>query len=289
MTLNMMNAGEKSVVADVPTYVVTSQETKPRGEIQKKHVLITVGLVVVVGLIITGILVGMYIFSDAQKEIVKFSLDFKSSQDGQNTKQDVESDPNDNSVIFHINKNGQDVYIVNDFNRDMQIVKVQTSENTNCYISALNRSAAYDPSHITGSNSLTGSGGKTEQMYTVSNSPVSDRSFLPKKALDMCKGISVYWAYRSCAGLHIDPPTNGTDVDRNRRTIYAMQPYHGLPGLGGCCYAYYACRVQMTETIQGYYHTCQTYVWTNYCCGSVAYPYCQNAYRAYWKTPGLVC
>jgi len=204
-------------------------------------------------------------------------------------KQDVESDPNDNVVMFHVNKNGQDVYIVNDFNKDMQVVKIQTSADTNCYVSALNRSATYDSSQISGSDSLSGSGGKTEETYKVSNTPISDRTFLPKKAQDMCKGISVYWAYRSCGGQMIDPPMNNTNSDRQRRTIYYMQPYNGLPGLGGCCNAYWACKVQMTETIQGSYHYCQTYAWTNYCCGSVAYPYCQNVYHSYWYTPGLVC
>jgi len=285
----MMDNGEKVEVSDMPAYVVASQTPKPLGAIQKKHVLITVGLILLAGLIIAGILVGMHIFAQAQKDIVKFSLEFKSSQDGQNTKQDVESDPNDNVVMYHVTKNGQDVYIVNDFNKDMQVVKVKTSSDTNCYVSALNRSAAYDASHITGSDSLSGAGGKTEEIYTVSNSPVSDRSFLPKKAKDMCSGISVYWAYRSCGGQRIDPPTNNTDLDRSRRTVYYMASYNGLPGLGGCCHAYWACRVQMTETIQGYNHYCQTYYWTNFCCGAVAYPYCQNVYHSYWYTPGLVC
>jgi hypothetical protein len=297
MTLTMMNGGVKveSVVAETPSYVVTPrfvEETKPPGgSIQRKHVYMMVGAVILAGLIITGILVGMHIFAEAQKEIVKFSLDFKSSSDGGKMKQEVESDPNDNVVMYHVMKNGQDVYVVNDFNRDMQVVKVENSVGTNCYVSALNRTAALDPSHINGAESLTGSDGLATQTYLVSTSPVTDRSFLPKKALDMCSGVSVYWAYRSCASNPVDQSHLNTTspTARNRRDIYYMGSYYGLPGLGGCCWAYFACQVQMTETITGIYHECQTYVWTNICCGAVAYPYCQNFYYGYWSTPGLVC
>jgi len=292
-----MQGGEKKVesgATEMPSYIVTPsfvEEKKLRGGIQRKHVYMLIGAVVLSGLIITGILVGMYIFAEAQKEIVKFSMDFKSSTDGENVKQDVESDPNDNVVQYHVNKDGQDVYVVNDFNKGMQVVRVQTSSSMNCYVSALNMSAALDASQINGAGDLTGSSGLAAQTYTVSNTPVTDRSFLTKKAKDLCASVSLYWAYRSCPSSQVDQSklNNTTLPDRNRRDIYYMGSYYGLPGLGGCCYAYYACQVQMTETISGIYHICQTYVWTGTCCGAIAYPYCQNYYVGYWYTPGLAC
>lgn len=290
----MMDGGEKVGDVVAPTYIVTprfTEESKRRGSIQKKHVFMLVGGIILTGLVLTGILVGIHIFAEAQKDIVKFSLDFKSSSDGGNMKQDVESDPNDNVVMYHVTKNGQDVNVVNDFNRDMQIVKVQTSASTNCYVSALNRTAALDPSQINGVESLTGSDGLASQTFTVSNTPVTDRSFLTKKALNMCAGVSLYWAYRSCSNNRVDPShLNVTDPStRNRRSIYYMGTYNGLPGLGGCCHAYFACQVEMTETITGNYHECLTYLWTGICCGAVAYPYCQSYYYADWSTPGLIC
>jgi len=293
----MMTGGEKAESTPETarsSYIVTPrfvEETKKSGRVTRMNVFMLVGAIILAGLVITGTLVGMHIFAEAQKEIVKFSLDFKSSSDGQNMKQDVVSDPNDNVVQYHVTKNGQDVYVVNDFNREMQIVKVESSSGTNCYVSALNTTAALDPSHINGADSLTGSDKLAAQTFLVSKSPVTDRSFLPKKALDMCSGISVYWAYRSCANSQIDPSQlNSTSPStRNRRDVYYMGTYYGLPGLGGCCYAYFACQVQMTETISGIYHICDTYIWTGTCCGVVAYPYCQNYYYAQWSTPGLVC
>jgi len=129
--------------------------------------------------------------------------------------------------------------------------------------------------------------GRKQEMFAVSNTPVADRSFLPKKAADMCKGVSVYWAYRSCQAQLIDQPDQ--TGDRQRRTLYSISSYNGLPGLGGCCEAFWACQVRMTETIQGSLHTCTVYATYGTCCGSVAYPYCSNVYQAHWNTPNLAC
>jgi hypothetical protein len=295
MTIKMADGSEKATVIDSPTYFVaaprSNEESVNKGKVQKKHVLIGVSLVVVAGLVLAAILIGMHMFSQTQKDIIQFSLNFKSKTDGEDMKQDVEADPNDNVVKFHVNKNGQDVTIVNDFNRDIQVVRLETAESTNCYVSPLNRTAAMDPSQINDLQTKSGERERKQELFTVSNTPVADRSFLPKKAADMCQGVSVYWAYRSCQGQQADPSAMNKTLsgDRQRRDIWVMQPYYGLPGLGGCCYAYYACAVQMTETIQGIYHTCETYVWTGTCCGAVAYPYCQNWYYGHWYTPGLAC
>jgi hypothetical protein len=289
----MFNSGEKSS-AETPTYTITAPTNEmsggqnPRG-VQKKHVLIAVSAVVIVGMVIAAILVGMYMFSEANKEIVKFSLQFKSS-DNENANQDVVSDPNDNVVMFHISKPGQDVYVVNDFNKDLQVVKIETEEGTNCYISPLNRSQAMDPSHITDANSLTGTGGEVEQTFILSTTPVKDTTFMTKKARDMCAGVSTYWAYRHC-GQKVPQDQNVTrsvSHDRNKRALYHFAPVNGLPGLGGCCNIRWACHVSIVETVyaSGVHH-CQFYVTTGTCCSST--PYCWYVYSGTWQTPGLIC
>lgn len=35
-------------------------------------------------------------------------------------------------------------------------------------------------------------------MYTIYNDPVVDRTFLPKKALDLCKNIPLNWVVKHC-------------------------------------------------------------------------------------------
>jgi hypothetical protein len=274
-----------------PTYIVTTatDQSSKKGGLTKKHVLYAVSAVVVIAVILVAILVGMYLFTESQKEIIKFTLKFKGSNDD-DVKQDVESDPNDNVVMYHVTRSGQDAYVVNDFNKGMQIVRMSTSDGVNCYVTALNKSSAMDPSYITGNNSMRDTGSNDESTYAISENPVIDRSFLTKKAQDLCKGISLYWVTKQCGKpeRYINE-TDSDDNGRSKRAIYNMVRYNGLPGKGGCCYAYYACEVRMIEYIQGISHTCQTYVKTGTCCNLVARPYCLNYYKFYWKTPGLQC
>jgi hypothetical protein len=296
MTISMMNAGEKSSV-ETPTYIVTaasaemSSKASSSGGIKKKHVLIVVSSVIVLGLVIAAIMIGMYMFTEANKEVVKFSLQFKAS-DNQNAQQDVESDPNDNVVMYHVQKPGQDVHVVNDFNKDLQVVKIETSTGTSCYISPLNRTQAMDPSRITGAASMSGSEDSNGQTFVLSSTPVSDTSFLTKKAKDMCKGVSTYWAYRSCGGQNVDGQniTRSTSTDRNKRAIYVVNKLNGMYGLGGCCKAVWACEVQIIETVVGAVHGCQFYYRTGTCCGAaIPKPFCDNVYVGGFKTPGLIC
>jgi len=296
MTIKMADGSEKTSGNDSPTYIITSPPSSEaressNGSIQKKHVLIGVSFVVVTGLVIAAILIGMHMFTQGHKDIVKYSTNFKSSSDGEDVNQDVEADPNDNVVKYHVTKNGQDVTIVNDFNRDLQVVKLSTADDTNCYVSPLNRSASLDPSHVNELESKNGDKGRQQEMFSVSSTPVADRSFLPKKAIDMCKGVSVYWAYRSCQGQQADPSAmNQTKSDdRQRRAIYLMNKQHGMYGLGGCCLAVWACQVDITETIQGGIHRCNIYYRAGTCCGVIAAPYCNNVYYAKWQTPGMTC
>jgi len=235
MTIKMIDEGDKVAVVEAPTYVVTPRQAEPSSKgIQKKHVLIMVGLILLAGLILAGILVGMHIFAEAQKEIVKFSMNLKTNSDGQNVKQDVEADPNDNVVRYHITKDGKDVDIVNDFNRDIQVVKMVRGSGMNCYVSALNRSASLNPSHVNGEDrDVNGNNTADSTVFTVSNNPISDRSFLPKKAQDMCKGVSAYWAYRSCNYDSNDKPAAH---DRQRRAWMCRT---------GCGYTVCSCRVEL--------------------------------------------
>lgn len=299
MKLMMTDGKEMTMPANVesPTYIVTAASEKDmsshKGGITKKHVLMVVSGVLVVALILVAILVGMYLFAESQKEIVKFSMKFKGSDDS-DVNEDVESDPNDNVVMYHVTKPGQDAYVVNDFNKGMQIVKVAKDGAINCFVTALNKSNAQDASYITGPDSMSGKDGRREETFMISEDPVMDRSFLSKKAQDMCKGVAVYWLTRQCA----QPlPANFTDGgDRTKRAIYQLPRLYGLYGLGGCCKRHYACELLMIENIQGTLHICQTYFRTGTCCVAsalypvpVPQPYCTTYYSGPWATPGLLC
>lgn len=288
-----MSETKNDSTASEPTYIITSpvaSESAKKGGVQKKYVIFGVVTVLIFGLIIAAVLIGMHMFTEAQKEIVRFSFEFKGSKNN-DVKQDVEADPNDNVVMYHVTQEGQDAYIVNDFNRLIQVVKLTVNDMTQCFVTPLNISEAMKPSEIVDAKSMTGTQKRTTLPYQIATDPVVDRSFLPKKAADMCSGISLYWVHKKCLDSKNEIPTNSTQSDSglSKRAIYYMGTKYGMGGLGGCCWAYWACYVRMTEYFDGYYYTCDTYIQTNTCCGPIAYPYCQNIYYQYWYTPGMVC
>lgn len=281
-----------------PTYIVTSESSeKTKNGKQKKYIIISVAGLLVVGMIIAAVLISMHMFTQAQKDIVKFSFQFKGSKDN-DVNQEVTADPNDNVVMFHVTQEGQDAYIVNDFNKGMQFIKLTVDSQTSCFVTPLNMSEALSPSQIKDADSMKNADGKkkAEAPFQIASEPVVDRSFLTKKAADMCKGVTLYWVHKKCLDSKQELPSNNStnignsDTGRTKRSIYIMSPVYGMYGLGGCCSAYWACYLRMTEYISAYgVHTCYTYYQTGSCCGAIAYPYCQNLYYSRWATPGLVC
>jgi hypothetical protein len=184
---------------ETPTYIVTSacekdQSSKKSG-ITKRHVFYSVSAVLVIAIILVAILVGVYMFTESQKEITKFAFQFK-GRNNEDINQEVESNPNDNVVQYHVTTEGQDVYIVNDLNRGMQVTKVTKDGRITCYITALNRSAADDPSLITRPDKVTING--ANYTYSRLDEPVVDRSFLTQKVRDLCKDVSLYWIVKRC-------------------------------------------------------------------------------------------
>jgi len=211
------------VAADVP---------KPRN--MKKIVIIAVSAILAVAIILTAILVGMYLFTQGQKDILKYTVDVD-----KDTKEEVTADQNENVIQYHVQNANYEMWVVDDFNRDIQVTKIQTSTDTNCYVVPLNRTATTDPSKVKTPSKLEAKKNVTERLsYDVSGTPISDASFLGKTAKELCKGISVYWLYPKCG----DEPNA---VQRKKRdTCYECYYYYYQCGNDVCyhytCY-YWAC------------------------------------------------
>ena len=184
-----------------PTIVIRPiEDTMPSQKSRRTKTLVIIGIVAVViaAIITTAILVGFFLFTNAQLEIIKFT-----KQVNENQGQDVVSDPNTNIVQYHVQDGDQDAWIVNDFNRDIQTMKVQTKEATNCYVTPLNRSIALSPSEIKGPESYNANQSIVLR-YRYMNSPIADTSFQHATAQKLCKGVSVYWLYPQCQGASGD-------------------------------------------------------------------------------------
>lgn len=209
---------EKTTV--VPTILIPQNEQLDSAKKRlpmKKIVIISLVTTFAIALILTAILVGMFLFTQAQLDIIKFSKQIE-----ENGNQDVVSDPNTNIVQYHVGNSDQDAWIINDFNRDIQVMKIQTETFTNCYVTQLNRSSALTPSEISGPNDYNTNQSVTLK-YQYTNTPVTDVSFLSAPAKDLCKGVSVYWLYPLCE-RNADNQ-QGRQSQRNRRDISGSIEY----------------------------------------------------------------
>lgn len=178
--------------------VMTSADKTAKSRKTKKYVIIGVSAIATVAIILIAILVGMYLFNQAQKEIIKFAF----NRDD-NTKEDVTSDPNTNIVQFHASNPSYEAWIIDDFNRDIQVMKIRSeAKGTSCFVAPLNRTIATDPSKISAPSDPSSMDKNTTYSLTYQSaaSTIPDTSFLCKAARDACKGISTYWVYPSCSG-----------------------------------------------------------------------------------------
>lgn len=202
---------------DIPVTIISTQNevsdpaVPPKPRSYRKYVIIAVTGIVVAAITLTAILVGMYFFTETEKEILKFSY----NRDG-NSKEDVTSDPNTNMVQFHVNNPDYEMWVVDDFNRDIQVMKILTDSGTNCYVAPLNRTTATDPSKVSVPSNPETMNASYTVTYQAANTPIPDTSFLSKMAKDTCKGISTYWVYPSCEAPN-NPPDTVSRQKRRRR------------------------------------------------------------------------
>jgi hypothetical protein len=282
---------------DTPTVVFTETQAAAPPRKTKKYVIIAVSGILAAVIILAAILVGMYMFTQAQKDIIQYTLKMS-----ENTKQDVTSDPNENVVQYHITNPSQETWIINDFGKDIQVMKITREGKTNCFVSPLNRTNLLDPAKIKGSEEETPDVKEAVTMtYTASDTPISDTSFLGKTASETCKGVSVYWLYPHCTDKDTGKYPNMTGVDHpksKRQSTYDNSPYYirdygyyqspydgqyyWVPCYTGCCRKMCACRVEYSAYYSGGSMYCS---WTLYRCDQV-YPIwdsCVNGPR------GLTC
>jgi hypothetical protein len=199
----------KDTTSASPVIITQMAADVPKPRNTKKIVIIAVSAILSVAIILAAILVGMYMFTQAQKDIIKYTM-----QVDKDTKEEMTTDQNENVNQYHVQNANYEMWVVDDFNRDIEVMKIQTKSGTNCYVVPLNRTNAADPSKIKTPSTFEVKTNVTDTLYyDVSSTPISDASFLGKTAREMCKGISVYWMYPECGH-------ESNAVQRHRRALY---------------------------------------------------------------------
>lgn len=254
-----------------PTVVFTTSQMagdmakSVKSRITKKHVLIAVISLLITGLVVTAVLVSIRMIADNNLEMLKYSIQAKG------VSQNVSVD--NNVVSYHVVKDGVEAWIVDDFDKGLQVSKVLVDGKATCYVSALNRSMAQDASSIPSTTPADASSAPSSSViYQVMREPISDLSFLGKKASDMCQNIPTHHVVPDC-GKSVDDKDiglqNSTAVDhRSKRTpafCATCNRYNCLCACGCCsrvC-AWFASTTYILRYSGGVWY-CTYYYYTGY-------------------------
>jgi cell division protein FtsL len=261
--MKLTMADEKhSTTADQPTadYVIatvqqpTTAATTSKSRLTRKHVLIAVVSLTVTALVVTCVLVAVRMYTDNNIDILKYKMTMK-DQNNENVTQDVSADANANIIQYHVVKDGIEAWILQDFDKNIQVSKVLTESSVGCYVIPLNRSLAADPNSIPSTTPKTDSKTPSVQLvYKVSENPISDITFLGRRPTDLCKNIPTYWMEPSCEDDQSVPPSTTTPATngggrQKRASICAT--CGGYSCACGCCGL--VCGLFATSTYYYYY------------------------------------
>jgi len=160
---------------------------------------------------------------EGNKENLQLSLSLKDSS-AVDVQQNVSTDANANIIIYHVVMDGIDVTINDDFDKNIQLLKISTDLGTGCFVTPLNRSHSFDPNMLsvpskyqvaTQNKQVNASSMDTTEMsYDVAPTPINDTTFLGKRANALCANIPIYWLQPSCTG----PATTTAAVSDHVRT-----------------------------------------------------------------------
>jgi len=227
-----------------PTVIITPSqvsEGKPKSRLTKKHVLVAVVSLVIAGLVLTAVLVGIRLYTDHDLEILKYTLQ------ANGISQNVSVD--NNVVIIHVQKDGADTWILQDFDREIQVAKVLNEGKASCYVTVLNRSVAIDAASVPDTAPTMNDHSPSQGVrYQIVPQRIADISYLGKKASSLCQNIPTYHATPDCGQVTANTTGLATTNDqRSKRQTYYYMPCTWnnayCPGTtipttcyAGCCY-----------------------------------------------------
>lgn len=107
-----------------------------------------------------------------------------------------------NYVTYHVMKSSEQMWILDDFDHHVHVMKVQTPDEVVCYVTALNHSRATSPHAYAARNTDKSYevGGRIQTVLIAADLPVTDRQFLGERGIELCNKVPVFSAYRLDAG-----------------------------------------------------------------------------------------
>jgi hypothetical protein len=153
-------------------------------------------------IVVIGILVGAKFFLDATNAVVTRSFTFAATGDSgkQQVTEDVTSDSAENVLVYHVKEDDKETWILEDYNKNIQLMKIRSDSTYSCYLTPFNGSLTTVPDIDELSapdNSDTASEGDEVYLRTATK-PIKDKTMLGKSGRALCADIDVVWVIPAC-------------------------------------------------------------------------------------------
>lgn len=188
----------------------------------RKRVIVAVTCAVVTAMIITGVILTIWFFLDSTVTIVKNTYEFK-KEDGKSVKEDVDADVKENFVRYHLTDDNSEITVIDDFNRELQVLKVKEAAGSKCYVLTLNHSGSAVPEALLNASAPRDKVETEKVNYKVAEKAIKDKGLLGTQGQDLCDNLDVHWMTPSCDDVS-DEPDN--DNGREKRGIYCRRYYY---------------------------------------------------------------
>jgi hypothetical protein len=177
---------------------------RQKSEAIKKHVILAVSCVLVTVIVVIGILVGAKFFLDATNAVVTRSFTFAATGDsGKQVTEDITSDSVENVLVYHVKEDDKETWILEDYNKNIQLMKIRSDSTYSCYLTPFNGSLTTVPDidELTApDNSDSGDAvSEGDEVYLrTATSPIKDKTMLGKSGRALCADIDVVWVIPAC-------------------------------------------------------------------------------------------
>lgn len=212
-SMDTMHSSQAQMV-DIPQIVTSNADRK---FLTKKKIISAVVTVVVAVIVVIGILVAIWMFSEQNRLTLQYKQNLIAN-DNSKSNQDVSTDLDENIVQYHVVKDDNEWWIIEDFNKGIKMSKEKGTNGVyKCLVSSLDESKATKPSDVKASSSPDQKAEEAvsiSEMFTVAEDPVKDVSFLGKTAKKLCADTPVHWTYRTCLNATESSPRDKRAVNK---------------------------------------------------------------------------
>lgn len=131
------------------------------------------------------------------QDMIKMSMRFRGFDDI-DTEQHVTCATSEKYVMYHVTKQTETAWILDDFQRSLQIMKISTAEGSICYVTHLNLTKSTSPDAyglqlFSDDGAAVGEQTRFQTTFVADEMQLDDVSHLGTQAQNLCADTPVFW------------------------------------------------------------------------------------------------